>query len=76
MIPLLCPCENKSKELKKILAFFASGQQGFYIVQSMVCKQKCIVNGHNTKYWKEHLKYRLKLMKGKEWLQIDIVILI
>ena len=44
MIPLLCPCENKSKELKKILAFFASGQQGFYIDHSMVCIQKCIVN--------------------------------
>ena len=28
-------------------------------------KQKCIVNGHDTKYWKEHLKYRLKLLKGE-----------
>ena len=34
-------------------------------IEKMI-KQKCIVNGHNTKYWKEHLKYRLKLMKGKE----------
>ena len=29
-------------------------------------KQGCIVNGHNTKYWKEHLKYRKKLLKGKK----------
>lgn len=44
MIPLLCPCENQIKELKKILTFFASGQQGFYIDQCMVHIQKCIVN--------------------------------
>ncbi|MFZ8994014.1 MAG: hypothetical protein ACO4CS_12260 [bacterium] len=44
MIPLLCPCENQIKELKKILTFFASGQQGFYIDQCMAQIQKCIVN--------------------------------
>ena len=26
-------------------------------------KQKCIINGHGTKYWKKHLKYRIKLLK-------------
>ena len=26
-------------------------------------KLKCVVNGHGTKYWKQHLKQRLKLMK-------------
>jgi hypothetical protein len=44
MIPLLCPCENQIKELKKILTFFASGQQGFYNDGSMVSIQKYIVN--------------------------------
>ena len=29
-------------------------------------KLKCNVNGHGTKYWKEHLKYRLKLLRGKK----------
>jgi hypothetical protein len=44
MIPLLCPCENQIKELKKILTFFASGQQGFYNDESKVSIQKYIVN--------------------------------
>ena len=36
-----------------------------YDLERMI-KLKCIVNGHGTKYWKGHLKYRLKLMKGKK----------
>ena len=36
-----------------------------YDLEQMI-KQKCIVNGHGTKYWKIQLKYRLKLMEGKK----------
>lgn len=35
-----------------------------YDLEQMI-KLNCIVNGHNTKYWKDHLKYRLKLLKGE-----------